>query len=227
MRDKQGWVVLPTTQEENTNRAARFTCYVLVNRLCFYNALRRKYNQLPRLSVANSITTGAALRQRLQRAFEQAERYTGDYETVFEGDFGDSLPFIADEPVREWRTLIRTLDQYDFANIGLDVIGAMYEQLITLEERHRYGQHYTQPTVVDLINSFAIRTGREQILDPVCGGGTFLVRASRHPRTRIGSLHDAGGKGVCHFPRLPPGSCHLLSSLELSKRADNFVPRSL
>src|SRR4051812_16258301 len=36
------------------------------------------------------------------------------------------------------------------------VIGAMYEQLIRPEERHRYGQHYTQPQVVDLINAFVI-----------------------------------------------------------------------
>src|SRR5690348_12521955 len=53
----------------------------------------------------------------------------------------------------------------------------MYEQLIKPAERHRYGQHYTQPAVVDLINSFALRTGGDRVLDPGCGGGTFLVRA--------------------------------------------------
>ncbi len=177
MRDQQGWTVAPGTQNENISRTARFTCYVLVNRLCFYNALRRKYSQLPRLAVANNVTTGEALGRRLHHAFQDAKRFTGDYETVFDGDFGDSLPFLSDEPVPEWRVLIRSLDQYDFATISLDVIGAMYEQLITPEERHRYGQHYTQPAVVDLINSFAIRNGRETVLDPSCGGGTFLVRA--------------------------------------------------
>ena len=176
MRDIQGWTVTPSAQAENINRAARFSCYVLVNRLCFYNALRRKYTRLPRLSVANNVNTGQALSQRLERAFADAKRFTGDYETVFDGDFGDTLPFVSDEAVSEWRTLIRALDHYDFANIGLEVIGAMYEQLITPEERHRYGQHYTQPAVVDLINAFAIRVGTEHVLDPSCGGGTFLVR---------------------------------------------------
>ena len=98
-------------------------------------------------------------------------------ETVFDGDFGDRLPFLGDDAVGEWIALVRQLDRYDFANIPLDVIGAMYEQLIRPEERHRYGQHYTQPAVVDLINSFAITTGSEIVLDPGCGGGTFLVRS--------------------------------------------------
>jgi hypothetical protein len=177
MREAQGWVVTEATQNQNIDHAARFTCYVLVNRFCFYDALRRKYRNLPRLSVSNSIATGAALRRRLAASFNDAKRYTGNYETVFEGDFGDTLPFLSDEAVPEWRNLIRSLDRYDFANISLDVIGAMYEQLIKPAERHRYGQHYTQPAVVDLITSFAIQSGRQQVFDPGCGGGTFLVRS--------------------------------------------------
>jgi N-6 DNA Methylase len=177
MRDVQGWVVSESTESQNVDHAARFTCYVLVNRLCFYNALRRKYSQLPRLAAPNNIATGDALQRRLARSFDEAKRFTGNYETVFDGDYGDTLPFLSDEAVPEWRSLIRSLDHYDFAHIGLDVIGAMYEQLIKPAERHRYGQHYTQPSVVDLIMSFATTTGREQVLDPGCGGGTFLVRA--------------------------------------------------
>ncbi len=177
MRDVQGWVVTEATEDSNIDHAARFTCYVLVNRFCFYNALRRKYSRLPRLVVPNSIDTGAGLQRKLAKSFDDAKRFTGNYETVFDGDYGDTLPFLDDDAVTEWRNLIRSLDLYDFAHIGLDVIGAMYEQLIKPAERHRYGQHYTQPTVVDLITSFAIRTGREQVLDPGCGGGTFLVRA--------------------------------------------------
>jgi SAM-dependent methyltransferase len=177
MRDVQGWIVNTSNEAQNISHAARFTCYVLVNRLCFYDALRRKYRQLPRLIVPNNINTGEALQRRLTKSFNDAKRFTGNYETVFDGDYGDTLPFLSDDAVSEWRSLIRSLDHYDFANISLDVIGAMYEQLIKPAERHRYGQHYTQPSVVDLITSFAIRTGHERVLDPGCGGGTFLVRA--------------------------------------------------
>jgi hypothetical protein len=149
MRDSQGWVISEATERQNIEHAARFTCYVLVNRLCFFNALRRKYPRLRRLTVPNNVATGRALQQKLSEAFNEAKRFTGNYETVFDGDFGDSLPFLADQAVPDWRSLIRSLDHYDFAHIGLDVIGAMYEQLIKPAERHRYGQHYTQPAVVD------------------------------------------------------------------------------
>lgn len=177
MRDTQGWLVTPTTEAENVTRAARFTCYVLVNRLCFYNALRRKYDELPRLTAANNINTGPMLQRRLDRAFADARRFTGDYESVFDGDFGDTLPFLSDAAVPDWREMVRLLDNYDFAHIDVDVIGAMYERLITPTERHRYGQHYTQPRVVDLMTAISIRTDADRVLDPGCGGGTFLVGA--------------------------------------------------
>ena len=176
MRENQGWIVSRATQSENIERAARFTSYVLVNRLCFYNTLKRKY-ALPRLTVANNISTGQMLERRLRAAFNDAKRFTGDYETVFDEDFGDSIPFLSNEGVSGWRALIRSLDRYDFATLPLDIVGSMYEQLISPEERHRYGQHYTQPAVVDLINAFALRHPDAKVLDPACGGGTFLVRA--------------------------------------------------
>src|SRR5207249_7962564 len=47
MREEQGWIVSRATESENIERASRFSSYVLVNRLCFYNALKRKYQQLP------------------------------------------------------------------------------------------------------------------------------------------------------------------------------------
>lgn len=99
MREGQGWLVTRTNFDENVERAARFSCYVLVNRLCFYNALRKKY-ALRRLTVGNDVTTGAVLHERLSNAFNDAKRITGDYETVFDGDFGDHLPFLGDDASR-------------------------------------------------------------------------------------------------------------------------------
>jgi hypothetical protein len=225
MRERQGWVVSRSTEEENVERAARFSCYVLVNRLCFYNALRRKYADLPRLRVANNITTGALLQRRLRLAFGSAERYTGDYETVFDEDFGDQLPFMSDDAVPEWRSLIRSLDYYDFAHIALDVIGSMYEQLIRPEERHRYGQHYTQPTVVDLMNSFAIETARSRLLDPGCGGGTFLVRAYARKRYLEPTQGHAELLETIYGCDILSYACHL-STINLAVRdlidEDNF-----
>jgi len=226
MREDQGWVVATATEEENEERAARFSCYVLVNRLCFYNALRRKYASLPRLQVPNSLITAAMLERRLDRAFAQAKKLTGDYETVFDGDFGDRLPLLADEAVEEWRRLIRTLDYYDFASISVDIIGSMYEQLIRPEERHRYGQHYTQPLVVDLINAFAIpHDPALVILDPACGGGTFLVRAYARKRSLNPELEHSDLLASLYGCDILSYACHL-STINLAIRDliddDNF-----
>ncbi len=177
MRDRQGWLISPATMPDNIDRASRFTCYVLVNRLCFYNALRRKFPSLERIKIGNTIDSAQKLKAKLVGSFDRAMRHTGDYDTVFEPDAGDEFPFLSDEVVPEWRSLIQSLDDYDFATIDLEIIGAMYERLISPEERHRYGQHYTQPAVVDLINAFSINNGADTVLDPACGGGTFLVRA--------------------------------------------------
>ena len=63
------------------------------------------------------------------------------------------------------------------------MIGQMYERLISVSERRRFGQFYTSPDVVDLINAFCIREPEDRVLDPACGGGTFLVRAYSRKRT--------------------------------------------
>ena len=66
----------------------------------------------------------------------------------------------------------------------------MYGQLISLTERRRFGQFYTSPDVVDLINAFCIRNPNDQVLDPACGGGTFLVRAYYRKRELSGVADD-------------------------------------
>ncbi|MBA2352814.1 MAG: N-6 DNA methylase, partial [Burkholderiales bacterium] len=71
--------------------------------------------------------------------------------------------------------------------------------------RKKHGQFYTRVEVVDLINSFAIRTGEEKVMDPACGGGTFLVRAYArkrelaHGRRHAQLLSDLYGVDVSPF----------------------------
>lgn len=66
---------------------------------------------------------------------------------------------------------------YDFSRLPVDIIGRIFERLIREEERHRMGQYFTRPDMVDFINAFCIKTGDEVILDPGTGSGTFLVNA--------------------------------------------------
>lgn len=179
MRDAQGWPLSDDEliQRDNLERAAKFACYVLVNKIVFYKALRKRFTTLPNIRVPADLGKGTLLQVLLNGFFMRAIKATRDYETVFNGDFGDGLPFVSDAAVPAWRDLVQSIDQFDFTKINYDVIGPIFERLISPDERHRYGQHYTKPEVVDLIEAFCIRTPGAAVLDPACGGGTFLVRA--------------------------------------------------
>ena len=87
------------------------------------------------------------------------------------------MPFISDDAVADWRSLSRDTDKFDFTQLNFEVVGQIFERLLSADERHKFGQHYTRSEVVDLINAFCIREADATVCDPACGGGTFLVRA--------------------------------------------------
>ncbi|MBE0537911.1 MAG: N-6 DNA methylase [Phycisphaerae bacterium] len=188
MRDEQGWIIYDDAEgiRENLERAAKFTCYALVNKLVFYEALLKRFGtRMDRLAVAEHVSSGEDLRLHLEGYFARARDITGDYETVFGEDhtsLGNRIPFYSDRAVVHWRALTEQIHTFDFSKLDYEVIGSIFEHLISPEERHKFGQFYTSVEVVDLINSFCIRTGHETVLDPACGGGTFLVRAYARKR---------------------------------------------
>lgn len=194
-----GGVYDPREPEPSLDIAARFSSYILAIKIVFYDALRRKHPSLSPLRIPKNGLPAAKLREKLDRAFRNAEKVSGDYETVFEGDeFGDSLPFLADEVAPAWRDLVEQVDHYDFTGIDYDIIGQIFERLISPQERHKFGQHYTKSEIVDVINAFAIRDPGAVVLDPACGGGTFLVRAYARKRW----LAEATGAKQSHEDRL-------------------------
>src|SRR5207248_9493889 len=84
MRNEQGWE-LPEEQpalRENLGRAARLSCYTSLNRLVFYELLRRRLRTLP-APAGLQPQTGAELSEALRRAFRNAVEASRDYETVF------------------------------------------------------------------------------------------------------------------------------------------------
>ncbi len=195
----QGWE--PSAQEEqrrqNLGRASRLSCYILVTRLVFYQVLRRRFMQMSSLSIED-VDTPEQLREVLDTRFKEAVRYSHDYETVFvpdETDLGYEIPFLSPTAPRDWARLVQRIEEFDFSSLDFDVIGQMYERLISPAERRRFGQFYTSPDVVDLINAFCIRNPGDRVLDPACGGGTFLVRAYSRKRALAQS---PGGSPISH-----------------------------
>lgn len=188
MMDDLGWIVSDDPEDiaYQLRRAARFACYALVNRLVFHEALMKRHGaKMTALSVPDHISTGEDLRLHFTGLFAEAVVATGDYETVFgeeRSSYGDGVPFKSDTSVDSWRRLITQIHQFDFSKLDYEIIGNIFERLIAPEERRKYGQFYTRVEVVDLINSFCIRKGDELVMDPACGGGTFLVRAYARKR---------------------------------------------
>ncbi len=211
MREEQGWTILDDQQgiTDNLERASKFSCYALVNKLVFHEALLKRYHaKMESLTVPEHIDTGENLRLHLEKYFAEAKQVTGDYETVFGEDhkaIGNRIPFYSDKAVSHWSDLINQIHKFDFSKLDYEIIGNIFERLISTDERHKYGQYYTRVEIVDLINSFCIHTGEEKIMDPACGGGTFLVRAyarkhELNPARKHGQLlSDIFGVDISHF----------------------------
>jgi len=184
MRNEQGWTLVGD-RADLLGRAAKFAVYGVANKLVFYDALRKRFSGLPPLVIDDNVDTGDALIDKLATFFDTARAETGDYETIFGeagGGIGTRIPFYDKLVVPGWRQFAEQIDRFDLSRLDYDVIGRIFERLIDPAERHKYGQYYTRPEVVDLINAFSIRKGDDVILDPGCGGGTFLVRAYARKR---------------------------------------------
>lgn len=183
--DDQGWTWDDSPQglPESLARTVRLACSMLVNKLVFYEAMRKRYG-LRSITVPTTITTGADLGTRLQRYFDEILTNI-DYESIFTRELIDDIPFMADAAVELWRDLIRDFGRVDFTHLDYEVIGSIFQRLIAPDERHKLGQYFTPSRVVDFINAFCIRDADASVFDPGCGAGTFLVRAY----ARLRALH--------------------------------------
>lgn len=169
---------------------ARETAYLLMNKIIFYKILERHYADLPQLKPI-SAPDGKYFIGFLKGYFEKAIQVTGDFEPIFITEFYDDIPLPDVEYVwDEVNSFIEEMDTYRLEEIGSDVVGYIYEELIPDEERHRLGQFYTPPPIAELIVKWAVRNSEDVILDPAVGSGTFLVKAYK----RLMELKSKGHK---------------------------------
>lgn len=164
---------------EIVDRAARSMSYVLSNRILFYQAVRAR-NRLPELKLPRSADTAQKALDYLRACFEEAVDRTGDYEPVFFPENNEESALMAlsgANSLEAWSKFISAVDKFNFKEIPTDILGGVFQKLISPEERHKFGQHYTDEDLVDVINAFCIRRADAAVLDPACGSGSFLVRA--------------------------------------------------
>ncbi len=177
----------PDSWRDAIDRAARTMVYILSNRVLFYQAVRAR-NQLPELKFPDSVKTPEKALNHLCRRFHEAVDVTGDYEPVFfpedtrfetqeEREWAALAALSGENSIEAWNGVIEAVENFKFKEIPSDILGGIFQKLISPEERHKFGQHYTNEDLVDLMNAFCIRRGEAAVLDPSCGSGSFLVRA--------------------------------------------------
>lgn len=158
--------------DDETNKLiAEQSCYLELNKLVFYQVIRTIYpNELHMISLKEEDDVSAAL----SKLYEEVKRI--DYAPIYETDVVTEIP-LTHRAKERLRTLIDTLNEFNFAGMESDFLGRVYEKLIPPLERKRLGQFYTPPAVVDFITALTIGHQNSLILDPGCGSGSFLVRA--------------------------------------------------
>lgn len=204
MSNDQGWQVIRNDQKiwrTLIDRAARTLCYVFSNRLLFYESVRRKFTHLDEIAIPGKVSAPGELDLYFRKAFQNAVNETGDYETLFypaEKDWAGTLVFAHKLAADAWRSVLGELHNFNFKDIRTDILGGIFQRLIAPEERHKFGQHYTNEDLVDVVNAFCIRKAEDIVLDPTCGSGSFVVRAyhrkaflnpSRAHQDRIAELY--------------------------------------
>ncbi len=193
-------------QIQDYDRAARQAAYLLVNKILFYDVLQMsRPADLDPLSIPADLTKGGLLKKTLQNYFDEVLKI--DYETLYSLDFIDQIAFPErEEVVYQIKELVNALKRYRLNELGYEVIGRIFENLIPPSERHLLGQYFTNPDIVDIILRFALRHENDLVFDPGCGAGTFLVRAYQHkkfmnPRlTHEQILPTLWGNDIAKFP---------------------------
>lgn len=94
-------------------------------------------------------------------------------------DFLVPLGLIASDKgiVNAVNDFIEETEEVDLEKFSSDVIGYVYEGLISQSRRKSLGQYYTPPKIAKLICHWAIRNPNDRVLDAGCGSGVFLIAA--------------------------------------------------
>jgi type I restriction enzyme M protein len=149
--------------------------YMLMNKLTFYKTIETQVSALPKLTKMDT-EDPKVFSDRLGEIFDKVCRDV-DYEAIFEPHPILDQILLPKTLIFALNDFIEELGTYDLSKIQSDVIGRVYEELIPDVERHRLGQYYTPPPIIELITEMCIRSPKDIVLDPSCGSGGFLVKA--------------------------------------------------
>lgn len=171
----QGWTEDYEENPEDIHSAyTAQAAYLFMNKLVFLKLLEDAdaYENVPEVDL-RELSSPEARRETFDQLMEEV-----DFEAIYEQEeIFDSLP-LTDKAHNEVENLTEELESYDLEDqFDYDVIGQIYKEVIPADERHDLGQYYTPPRVVDLITRLTIEEEDNDVMDPACGSGGFLVGA--------------------------------------------------
>jgi type I restriction-modification system DNA methylase subunit len=159
---------------ERNESIAEQLAYMLMNRLTFYKTLETQMSTLSKLTKIET-EDPKVFSERLREVFDKVCKDV-DYEAIFEPHSILDQILLPKKLIYTLNDFIEELGTYNLARIQSDVIGRVYEELIPEVERHRLGQYYTPPPIIELITEMCIKSPTDRVLDPACGSGGFLVK---------------------------------------------------
>jgi type I restriction-modification system DNA methylase subunit len=202
--DFETWINLSQRQGNDETENKRVFCresiYVQINKIL-----------LIRIAEDQDLTTRMISNSGVSTYFDFWENYsrytTHDYNDLFDfasQELSEIYEHLYTQRIFDWplqngdelnEVLQKTmwhLNHFDFSEVNRDVLGHLYEEHLDPEERKELGEFYTPTSIVDFILDQVGYTADEpielpenDILDPACGSGTFLVRATKRLRERL------------------------------------------
>ena len=133
-----------------------------------YNNRRKKYD---------SVLTDSAL-QYYQYLFDSVKNEY-DKDQIF--DVNERFK------IREasFRRIVKELETYNLLTVSEDIKGLAFEKFLGTTFRGELGQFFTPRAIVNFMVRLLDPQEGEQILDPCCGSGGFIIRAFEHVREKI------------------------------------------
>ncbi len=190
-KDKVATILLKTSDKRKLQREfATQTAYVLFVRMLLVRILEDK-------DLINRIFTNGGMALWFNQIEEQylkhAEGRSTDFllPIAYESAQHIYAHYYSDAFVFDWYKadrnlivrLLHRLAGFDFADIDRDIIGHIYSGYVRSEHKHESGMYYTPIEVVEYILNRVGYSGAEvlgqNLLDPSCGSGAFLVSACR------------------------------------------------
>lgn len=144
--------------------------------------------------------------QELRRIFEQGytrllkmayEKAQALYAAAFDETELDWVFDAHDERLSaaiEWA--MYQLSRYDFTTVKGDILTGVYDRFLDREQRKRFGEYYTPPSIARYIVDRLELKEEDRFLDPACGSGTFLIERYQQ------AVGEDADRGLATYPQV-------------------------